>query len=238
MKLIRKGVFETNSSSTHSLVIPHKVEKEDYSLYDSLWHEYDFGRLECRLIDDWDEKLAYVYAMLVSMLNYKDTTPVEIMNFKKRINEIYKEIKEDKSIISKPRYEDLTPDQVFVKIDCDTYCCVDHAGDLIDSKEFLNKILNDDEFLKRFIFNKKSYITLGGDEYRGYNIKTIGFEYDYEDYYVNDKGERIPQEWYGKNGVLKSKYRNKVDEYNKLSGEFWDKLEEYKKDNDVFLKGN
>lgn len=241
MKIIRNNIFETNSSSTHSLVVPHKVEKEDYSLYDSLWHEYDFGRLECRLIDDWDEKLAYVYAILVSMLDYKGVTPVEIMNFKKRINKIYKEIEEDDSIISKPHYKDLTPDQVFVKIDCDTYCCVDHAGDLQNQKEFLDKILNDDEFLKRFIFNKKSYITLGGDEYRGYNIKTIGFEYDYEegDHRMNEKGELPPKEWLDERGCIKEEYWDRYwNEYTLETGEFWDKLREYEKENDVFLKGN
>ena len=44
MKLIRKNCFETNSSSTHALVIPKKVKEDNYSLYDSLDHNYHFGR--------------------------------------------------------------------------------------------------------------------------------------------------------------------------------------------------
>ena len=46
MKLIRKGTFETNSSSTHALVVPHKVDEENYDLYDSLDHNYCYGREE------------------------------------------------------------------------------------------------------------------------------------------------------------------------------------------------
>ena len=60
MRLIRQGTFETNSSSTHALVIPHKVDEERYDLYESLDSTYGFGRDESRLVDDWDEKLAYV----------------------------------------------------------------------------------------------------------------------------------------------------------------------------------
>ena len=95
-------------------------------------------------------------------------------------------------------------------------CYVDHANNI--DQRFIEKIKTDDEFLKRFLFNKDSYITIGGDEYRGYNIKTIGFQYDYEEHYVNHGTEQNPQ-------------------YEDV-GEFWNKLKEYEKENDVFLKGN
>ena len=92
----------------------------------------------------------------------------------------------------------------------------------------------------KFLFNNGSYITVGGDEYRGYNIKTIGFEYDYSGhYYVNNKGEKPPKEWFDKDGRIKGKYLDKYyEEYNIDAGGFWDKLREYEKENDVFLKGN
>ena len=54
MKQIRIGTFETNSSSTHAIVIPHEVDEEKYNIYDSLDHEYCYGREECRIVDDWD----------------------------------------------------------------------------------------------------------------------------------------------------------------------------------------
>ncbi|MGN0967032.1 MAG: hypothetical protein ACI4OP_05585, partial [Candidatus Coprovivens sp.] len=97
------------------------------------------------------------------------------------------------------------------------YPYVDHCEDF-DANGFLGRILNDDEYLKKFIFNNGSYITVGGDEYRGYNIKTIGFQYDYDNNYINTGTEEHPH-------------------YEDV-GEFWDKLKEYEKNNDVYLKGN
>ena len=43
MKTIRYGSFETNSSSTHAIVVPKQANNEEYDLYDSLDHDYAFG---------------------------------------------------------------------------------------------------------------------------------------------------------------------------------------------------
>ena len=64
MKIVRKGCFETNSSSTHAIVVPKKCKKESINLYLSLDHNYGFGREESRLCNHWDEKLAYTYMVL------------------------------------------------------------------------------------------------------------------------------------------------------------------------------
>lgn len=205
---IRPGVFETNSSSTHAIVVPHNVNEENYSIYDSLSHDYGFGREECRLVDDWDEKLAYVYLILKDYESYNENrvhkiTLKDIEEFKQTVNDIFNDFfkKEDNC------YYYVKPDEVFKFVDKGFYasCFVDHVEDF-DENGFLDLVLNDKEFLKRFLFNRDSYITVGGDEYRGYNIKTIGFEYDYDEDYENT--------------------------------EFWNKIEEYKKDKDVFFKGN
>ena len=76
-KLIRRSTFETNSSSTHALVVPHKVDEENWNLHDSLDHEYEFGRQESRLVTDWDEKLAYVYNVAQGLLLNIDNTFLE-----------------------------------------------------------------------------------------------------------------------------------------------------------------
>ena len=94
---------------------------------------------------------------------------------------------------------------------------IDHSCSL-NNRDILDRLINDKEFVKRFIFNRESYITICGDEYRGYNIKTIGFQYDYDNNYINTGTEERPN-------------------YEDV-GEFWDKLKEYEKDNDVYLKGN
>ena len=219
---IRPGIFETNSSSTHAIVVPHDVTEKNYSIYDSLRHDYGFGREECRLVDDWDEKLAYVYLILKDYESYNENrihkiTLKDIEEFKQTVNDIFNDFfkKEDNCCYY------VKPDEVFKFVDKDgndkgsplhTYsigfnagCFVDHVEDF-DENGFLDLVLNDKEFLKRFLFNRDSYITVGGDEYRGYNIKTIGFEYDYDEDYENT--------------------------------EFWNKIEEYEKDKDVFFKGN
>lgn len=261
MKTVRYGSFETNSSSTHAIVIPKKVEEEDWDMGDSLDHKYDFGREECRLVDHWDEKLAYTYMILKDFEGWIDNnrktkvTKDTIKKFKDRINKIYKEV--EQIVQYKPYDGDPKPNDIFKYIDNDgegklgdiefvyihswekPYPYVDHCEDF-DTNGFLDRILNDDEYLKKFIFNNGSYITVGGDEYRGYNIKTIGFQYDYDShYYVNSKGEKPPKEWFDKNGRIKDEYWDKYyEEYNIDAGGFWDKLKEYEKNNDVYLKGN
>ena len=217
MKLIREGTFETNSSSTHALVIPKVVSEEEYSTYDSLDHNYEFGREECRLVNDWDEKLAYIYLILKEAVDRKLIITKDLDGFKETIKWLYTEVAKDRN----ESYR-VTPKNIFDNIDKGSqvdecaysdyhyYPYVDHMEDLLN-KEFINRLLNDIEFLKRFIFNRQSYITVGGDEYRGYNIKTIGFEEDYNYEYTEDCD---------------------------VVGEFWDKLKEYKKENDVYLKGN
>lgn len=207
MKTIRVNTFETNSSSTHAIVVPKQVDSEKYDLYDSLDHDYAFGREESRLCDSWDEKLAYAYMMLI------DNNVDGLDTFKNQVIEIWKELFNNTNCTP-------TPDNVFDYIDRDRSDgnltgedgflilkerygnFIDHSCNLID-RNIINRLKNDKEFIKRFIFNRDSYITVGGDEFRGYNIKTIGFEYDYEN-----------------------------------EDDFWNKLEEYKKNHDVYLKGN
>lgn len=207
MRKIRYGIFETNSSSTHAIVVPKEVKEDGYNAYDSLDHDYGFGREECRLCDSWDEKLAYAYMLL------KDNNVAELDTFKNQVIEVWEKLFGNKDYTP-------TPKDVFNYIDRDSSDgnltgkdgflilkerygnYIDHACDL-ENRDILDRLINDKEFVKRFIFNRDSYITIGGDEYRGYNIKTIGFEYDYE---------------------------NEED--------FINKLKEYEKDNDVYLKGN
>ena len=207
MRRIRYGIFETNSSSTHAIVIPKEVKEDGYDTYDSLDHDYGFGREECRLCDNWDEKLAYAYMLL------KDNDVEELDAFKNQVIEVWEKLFGNKDYTPNPKdvfnyidrdgsNGDLTGKDGFLILKERYGNYVDHAEGL-NGTDFIERLKTDDEFVKRFIFNRDSYITIGGDEYRGYNIKTIGFEYDYE---------------------------NEED--------FINKLKEYKKNNDVYLKGN
>ena len=245
MKKIRYGIFETNSSSTHAIVIPKEVKEDGYNAYDSLDHDYGFGREECRLCDSWDEKLAYAYMLL------KDNNVAELDTFKNQVIEVWKELFGNKDYTPTPKdvfdYIDrdgsngnLTGEDGFLVLKERWGNYIDHACDL-ENKNILNRLIKDKEFVKRFIFNKNSYITIGGDEYRGYNIKTIGFEYDYDSkgHYINENLEEPPTDWFDKKGCVKDKYWNRyIKEYPYPNSDFWKKLIEYKKDNDVYLKGN
>lgn len=207
MRTERKGVFETNSSSTHAIVIPKEMNSKYEMLFESLDHNYYFGREECRLVEYWDEKLAYIYIVL------KDRKIADLSRFKEQVIEIYDELTNGSNEV----YFKVTPKELFKMLDNNHIdCYVDHSYQV--DNELIERILNDKDFLKHFLFNKECYITIGGDEYRGYNIKTIGFQYDYDEEFVNIGTKEEPI------------YEDR--------GMFWEKLEEYKKENDVYLKGN
>lgn len=245
MRKIRYGIFETNSSSTHAIVVPKEVKEDGYNAYDSLDHDYGFGIEECRLCDSWDEKLAYAYILL------KDNNVAELDTFKNQVIEVWKKLFGNKDYTPTPKdvfnYIDrdgsdgnLTGKDGFLILKERYGNYIDHACDL-ENKNILNRLIKDKEFVKRFIFNKNSYITIGGDEYRGYNIKTIGFEYDYDSkgHYINENLEEPPTDWFDKKGCVKDKYWNRyMKEYPYPNSDFWKKLKEYEKDNDVYLKGN
>ena len=315
MVIKRSSMFETNSSSTHSIVVPHNVSEDNYSLYDSFDHNYDFGRCELRIVDTWDEKLAYVYYVLSNAkdrykyyLKHKDNcygsmirvTVDDIRRFKKCVISAYNDVKKhtkyhysdsiDPTIIfSLIDYEDdlnktyivdvqdrydiqdkdktilytYIDDKLYVvktinkcdldrelfdyelqyqfddlDKDCVNIVCkptlkekrliliddklssytnnhftsyndnvyVDHTESFKDNGFIEKLLLCDKEFIKRFIFNSNSYIALGGDEYHGFYIKKVGFEYDYGDSYDDDN-------------------------------EFFNRVKELEKDNDIWLKG-
>lgn len=245
---IRKGLFETNSSSTHALVVFLEKDYEP-TWYDvsSGWQEYnfEFGRETYRLLDGWDDKLAYIYTVLLEIAaDPKVVAPaVDLEKFKARVNRIYEEV-----IASLPKRDwsssNEVPDHIFQvleflhdratgkipdtsepKFDFDTSlfrdalehtwsAYVDHSEYFMivegeDRRytplciEILEKLQDEDDYLKSFLFSDESYITIGGDEYRGYNLKTLGFEHD---------------------------YRREED---------WEKrVSEYEKTHDVYFKGN
>ena len=246
---IRSRLFETNSSSSHAIVVSLEKDYEiTWSDLYSSWEEYnfEFGRETYRLLDNWDYKLAYIYIILLEI----DSDPkiifpeVDLEKFKTKVNKIYNEIisklpqrawSSNNEIIPDHIFQVLEflnnrnlgkiPDTTIPKFSFDTSlfeeslkhswsAYIDHTeyfmafdgGDRRYSPpcaKLLEKLQSDDEYLKLFLFSEDSYITIGGDEYRGYNLKTLGFEED---------------------------YREKKD---------WEeRVKEYEKTHDVYFKGN
>ncbi len=133
MKQVRQSVFETNSSSTHSIcvtknnILDNKVDHIYFRLDEFGW---DYGTL-CSV----DEKAAYLYTGLMSNENYG------LLNGVKKIL--------DKNNI---RYEFQDEDS--------TYCYVDHSNELYD---FLNDVCNDEDRLMRYLFSSESFVITGND---------------------------------------------------------------------------
>jgi len=245
---IRSGLFETNSSSSHAIVVSLEKDYEiTWSDLYSSWNEYDFefGRELYRLLGSWDYKLAYIYIILLEIaFNPKVVFPrVDLEKFKTRVNKIYNE-----TISKLPQREwssnNEIPDHIFQileflnnrnlgkipdttipKFSFDTSlfenslkhtwsAYIDHSEHFMTFEgedrrysppcaKLLEKLQSDDEYLKSFLFSDDSYITIGGDEYSGYNLKTLGFEYDY----------RKREDWE-------------------------ERVKEYEKTHDVYFKGN
>ena len=198
--------------------------------------------------------IGFTIGLLIVFVAYmllKDNNVEELDTFKNQVIEVWEKLFGNKDYTPTPKdvfnYIDrdgsdgnLTGKDGFLILKERYGNYIDHACDL-ENKNILNRLIKDKEFVKRFIFNKNSYITIGGDEYRGYNIKTIGFEYDYDSkgHYINENLEEPPTDWFDKKGCVKDKYWNRyMKEYPYPNSDFWKKLIEYKKDKDVYLKGN
>ena len=206
---VRHGAFETNSSSTHTIAIAkhltddnreHRIGK--YYLYDE-WEpgEFEFGRIP-KIENSIGKRIAY--AVLVFLDYPKDVVPVEERkSFYGRIYDIM-----DRNLPDEPesKYDDPKSEVIFrvkklIQF-CEWACChwhdgwtptytmeneiishdhfayVDHSG---CAKKFYDRITTDDSALERFIMAKNSFAYAGGDEYNGYYMPRVGFEYDYDD---------------------------------------------------------
>lgn len=147
MKVTRKGVFETNSSSVHSLSITSNKDEwkgKDSVLYVSLG-EYGWGY--DRLITP-SEKVSYLMTLIASYVGYygdNEFTDEDFFDLSS-IKDIYKAVKHHGSEI------------VFNK--CSKgYGYVDHQS-IVPMEEFLDGI-----DLEDFIFNYKYEIIIDNDNH-------------------------------------------------------------------------
>ena len=156
MKQIRRGVFETNSSSSHSLVIKkdgsHYTQEE---MLESLWLDDDgtweiwseeelrFGRFPFRCLETFESKARYAIA---SFCGY---TPE---NFDE-VESVIKEIIPECTNIKLPKVYQYYDDSKLI-----TYGGVD--------ENILAPFLKENNIsLKEFLTNKKYVVIVDGDEY-------------------------------------------------------------------------
>lgn len=183
---IRRGVFETNSSSTHAICIS---KNNNYEKCDHINFEPgDFG-WEFEKYDDLYSKASYlITAILDRNIEYADEKLEQLKELLERNNIEYTfpnpEIKS---------YECGDNGEKEYYYDVDGY--IDHIG---GTEEFVNAVLSDDEIFMRYMFGD-SFIVTGND-----NDNEPFFDYMYED----DGIEHTDYGDYKRYGGLKKEFDN------------------------------
>ena len=160
-KQIRQGVFETNSSSTHSICIAKEAE-----LIIPKELHFEFGEFgwEFRTLQSVEEKASYLYTGL------KDNDRLD------DFNNIVETLK-NKGI-------EVTFEEQTGKNSWDNGY-IDHSDEL---GKFLNDICIDSEKLMKFLFSPLSFILTGNDnidedDRKAGNNVTIDVKYEHDKYF-------------------------------------------------------
>lgn len=186
---IRSSVFETNSSSTHSIAVPRDCEAVNYVSF----HVGEFGW-------SFDEVDAadYFYTAIYETSDTKEELNEKIEKLKNILNAygIDYHFSEPKTHIWHSDYEDK--DYL-----CLDYGYIDHGGELHD---FVNELLDNSDKLIRFI--SRGLVFTGNDNSDRYGFISRDEEFieDYDwrtnkitkiknDYYMSDHED---YEWYYK----------------------------------------
>lgn len=138
MKVIRNGVFETNSSSTHSIILTEGKTRPGLSVNFAIG---EFG-WEWRKLASTDEKASYLYTLSCELL-HRDT-----------YQDFY-------NVLTKYGVECSCSEPAKF----DTYLengYVDHATDG-ETKEFVEIMMNHEKSLIKFLFSDESFIVTGND---------------------------------------------------------------------------
>ena len=166
---VRRGVFESNSSSTHSICIPKKCKNTINHVYFSIG-EYGWA-------NDSVDPASYLYTGILSAYNQEDA--------QKLIDEIV-EILVNNDIdfnFEKPKY---------IRYICDgkehfvvDHGYIDHGYELCP---FIEAIVKDESMLLRYLSAGKVYTGSGTDP--------SGCDIAYEDIYDYNKDEYVPNPYH------------------------------------------
>lgn len=159
-KSIRRNVFETNSSSTHSICITKRNildQKQDYIEFST--GEYGWGY---DTLNSPYEKASYLYTGI--LYNRQDDLLDNIKTILDSNNIEYSFEEPKYNIYEGEKYLD------------DGY--IDHCDEL---DEILENICKDENKLMKFLFSSESFILTGNDN-SGDGVD-INVNYEYEEYY-------------------------------------------------------
>lgn len=152
---IRQNVFETNSSSQHTIAVMKK--ENDYFTNDEVISEFDnhkvvfndcelsFGRYPFEILTSFKQKMGY---LIGEYCGYDESNRDGTID---QLTEICKEIDPQFINIELPKYKDGTT----------IYGGIDHQSSAVLSSFISNKGLT----FKEFLLNKRYIIIVDGDEY-------------------------------------------------------------------------
>lgn len=159
MRVVRRGVFETNSSSTHAVCVT-KNNILDQKLPKTLKFDLgDFG-WEVEKYKETNDKARYLYTAIA--INDKNDLLENITKHLEANNVLCK--------FQKPKY-----DGGYL-----ANGCIDHNGD--DLIEFIEAVCSDEKTLMRYLFSSESFVVTGNDNSEGAYAE-IGVSYDCDEYY-------------------------------------------------------
>lgn len=162
-KTIREGVFETNSSSTHSICIAKNTELD---IPKSIHFGFDEFGWQVDTLQSLDEKANYLYTGLIANGRNDDANKIFDILKSKNIDVTFDMALYDTSIHNGTEYS--TPINAGY---------VDHSGELND---FLDAVCEDEDKLIRYLFSDLSFVLTGNDNGGDVEIKV---SYDYDEYY-------------------------------------------------------
>ena len=179
---IRRGVFETNSSSTHAICIAKDgYEKADYIEF----HIGEFG-WEFDTYNDVYSRASYLITAIFS--SDKDYADEKLQQLKDILDDNHIEY-----VIPTPKVKSWEYDgKTRYYYDIDGY--IDHVG---ETKTFIEAVLSDSDRLMRYLFGDSMIIT-GNDNSDDYSDRM----------YVNEGEEATKWGTYTRYGDLKPEFDN------------------------------
>lgn len=176
---VRNGVFETNSSSTHSICIATDLKRSDFRFPDKVTFRYGEFGWEVRRLDSMEAKASYLYTAIHHKL-YES-----IDRWKECLTFIFETLKDNDIECSFEGFVKIEPwvssydgySKLYFSMNIeDGY--IDH-GD--ETNDLVDALCSDRDLLLSFLFSKKSFILTGNDN--DDEDVDINVDYEYQEFY-------------------------------------------------------
>ncbi len=172
IKKIRKGVFETNSSSTHSICVAKEME---LTIPSTIHFEFGSFGWQYDTLQSVYEKASYLYTGLYDNERYGDFTKIVRVLTQKGIEVSFDEPTWKSGECKKENGETVQ----YSYPNYDGY--VDHADQLND---FLDDLCEDESKLLSYLFSDLSFIITGNDN-DDHDVD-IEVDYPHDEYYKSN----------------------------------------------------